>query len=133
MATFKVDEAQAQRLIDATGCSYAEAVKTLRDDWETDHGIEHDWDMSEEEHKKAMKNANSGEKKQKKGTTERKRKENPTKRGIISALFQFFAENEQFSFENVQISNPERMISFAFGDEKYEITLIQKRKPKNGG
>lgn len=132
MAEFKIDEEKAKRDMASMEWTYEEAVDVQLCDWEENHGIGHDYDLSPEEHKKAMKYANVGEKKTE-SKTERKRKENPTKRGIISALFEFFAKNEQFSFENVQISNPERMISFAFGDEKYEITLIQKRKPKNGG
>ncbi len=31
---------------------------------------------------------------------------------------------------NVIVTNPERMIAFAMGDERYEITLTRKRKPK---
>ena len=38
--------------------------------------------------------------------------------------------SEETAYENVEITNAERMIAFSIGDEKYEITLIQKRKPK---
>lgn len=60
------------------------------------------------------------------------RKENPQKALIISEIYNFLAENASFSPENLQILNKERMISFYFGEESYEITLIQKRKTKKG-
>lgn len=62
--------------------------------------------------------------------SKRERKPNATKGGIIAELAQFFEENSDFSTENVQILNKERQISFQIGDETFELTLVQKRKPK---
>lgn len=62
--------------------------------------------------------------------TKRERKPNATKGGIIAELEQFFGENSQFSVENLQITNKERQISFQIGGETFELTLVQKRKPK---
>ena len=97
-----------------------------------DRGEKMDFDLSAEEHKKAMKNANADE--HKKPTVykfdKRERKENVPKRQIIDGIYQFLIENSYFSPENVQILNKERQISFDFADEKFEITLTQKRKPK---
>lgn len=62
--------------------------------------------------------------------TKRQRKPNATKGGIIEELYQFMSENSQFSTENVQILNKERQISFQIGAEVFELTLVQKRKPK---
>jgi hypothetical protein len=36
----------------------------------------------------------------------------------------------EFATENVEITNKERQISFSIGDQKYELTLVQKRAPK---
>ena len=60
----------------------------------------------------------------------RERKANPTKGGIIAEIAAFLSEKSEFATENVEITNKERMIAFKIGDESYEITLIQKRKPK---
>lgn len=62
----------------------------------------------------------------KKTQKERCRKENPTKEMVIreiAALLPKFAEN-------VEVLNAGKLISFSIGDEKYEIDLKQKRKPK---
>ena len=114
------------------GYSDAQIEEMLEDDKAVDRGEPLPWDMSAEEHKKAMKNANADE--HKKPTVykfdKRERKENTPKRTIIAEIFQFL-ENAEFSPENVQILNKERQISFDYADEKFEITLTQKRKPKN--
>lgn len=115
------------------GYSDAQIEEMLEDDLAVDRGETLPWDMSKEEHKKAMKNANADE--HKKPTVykfdQRERKENTPKRTIIDEIFKFLTENAQFSPENVQILNKERQISFEYADEKFEITLTQKRKPKN--
>jgi len=61
----------------------------------------------------------------------RERKPNATKGGLISEFFNFLTENSSFEVENVEILNKERQISFQIGEDKFELTLIQKRKPKN--
>lgn len=97
-----------------------------------DRGEKMDFDLTAEEHKKAMKNANADE--HKKPTAykfdKRERKENKPKQEVINAIYAFLTENCPFLAENVEILNKERQISFDFADEKFEITLIQKRKPK---
>lgn len=120
----------------------------LADDKRIDRGEVLDWDLSPEEHKKAMKYANSTEKtkktaensaeKSKKGnptaynfdTSTKKRKENPTKANIIALLATFLMKNAEISAENVEITNKERQIAFSVGDNSFELTLVQKRKPK---
>lgn len=62
--------------------------------------------------------------------TKRERKPNATKGGIIAELSDFLAKNSQFCVENVQILNKERQISFVIGSDTFEVTLVQKRKPK---
>lgn len=58
----------------------------------------------------------------------RERKPNPTKRDIIDALKESIEFLEGTS--NVEVTNIEKYITFEMGGEKYEINLIQKRKPK---
>lgn len=129
MAKFTVDMKKAEADAKALSITIEEAVDMQREDWESDHGIEHDWDMTEEENKAAMKYANVDEKTVK-PKVERKRKENPTKRNIIKEIATFLNENEIVYFDNVEITNPERVIRMTMGEDVYEITLSQKRKPK---
>ena len=61
----------------------------------------------------------------------RSRKENPTKAGIIAEIAKFLTENSENACENVEITNKERQIAFKIGENAYELTLVQKRKPKS--
>ena len=115
------------------GYSDAQIEEMLEDDKAIDRGEKMEWDLTAEEHKKAMKNANADE--HKKPTAykfdKRERKANIPKQEIIAEIFEFLTEKCEFSPQNVVILNKERQISFDYADEKFEITLTQKRKPKN--
>ena len=120
----------------------------LADDKRIDRGEVLEWDLSPEEHKKAMKYANSDEKKKKKieksaentekkggtaynfDTSTKKKKENPTKGNFIALLATILVKNPDFCAENVEITNKERQIAFTIGENAFELTLVQKRKPK---
>lgn len=118
------------------GMTKEEAEAMLAEDKRIDRGEVMEWDLPPEEHKKAMKYANSDEKKKKAptaynfDTSKKKRKENPTKANIIALLATILSENSDFCAENVTIPNKERMIAFTVGDNAFELTLVQKRKPK---
>jgi hypothetical protein len=91
-----------------------------------------EWDLSAEEHKKAMKNANADEHKKpmRLENKPRPRKEDAVKRTIITSICNFLNENSQFSPQNVVITNPEQKVSFDFEGENYTISLTRHRKPK---
>jgi len=56
------------------------------------------------------------------------RKPDETKRMLIAALKNCISTLGMT--ENVQVTNIERIVAFSIGDDKYEITLSKKRKPK---
>lgn len=88
------------------------------------------FDLDKETEKQAKKYANVGTRKSAEKVT-KTRKENPTKATVITEIFKFLNENAEISAENVVILNKERQISFKIGDNSFELTLTQKRKPKN--
>lgn len=67
-----------------------------------------------------------GEKKQRKAPV---RKPDLIKRMLIEGLSKHMTE-AYAEVENVEVVNVERIISFSIGEDKYEITLSKKRKPK---
>lgn len=105
------------------GYTEDEIADMLACDKAIDQGKKMPWDLSDADHKKAIKQANAGEKKET-AKKPRKVKENPTKRTIISKIVQLL---ESFA-ENVEVQNPERELSFQFGGEKFKITLSVPRK-----
>ena len=123
-----MQESQVEKLMRILNCSEEEAKQVLADDKAIDQGQRMSFDLSAEEEKKAKKYANTGTRKA--SNTPKVRKENPTKSGIIAEIATFLTENSDFSIENVEITNKERQIAFKIGENAYELTLVQKRKPK---
>lgn len=126
------DTEQKNRIMQNLKVSAEEAEAILAYDKEVDRtngGLE--YDLSKEEQKEALKIAHKGQERKKNPTvykfTQRERKANLPKQEIISKLNYFLNE---LGMENVTITNKERMIAFSANGENYELTLIQKRKPK---
>ena len=119
------------------GFSPEEIEDIIKSDEAIDKGERVYFDLDPEKEKEAKKFAKAGTRKAptvyKLDNTEgkRSRKENPTKAGIIAEIAKFLAENSENACENVEITNKERQIAFKIGENCYEFTLGQKRKPKN--
>lgn len=114
------------------GCTDEEIAEALEADAAIDRGEQMEWDLSPEEHKKAMKTANATEHKKPANYKfdQRPRKENPTKAAIITEIADFLRDKSENATQNVTITNKERQIAFTIGENAYEFTLVQKRKPK---
>lgn len=80
------------------------------------------------ENKVSIRNAGNGPRKKP------VRKPDYIKRELISFLYETLSDwgldLDCGQLNNVEITNPERMIAFTLKDDKYEITLSKKRKPK---
>ena len=119
-------------IMSSLGVSQAEAEEIYEFDKAIDRGERTQYDLDPEKEKEAKKMANVKNHR----TTgvynlnKRERKENPTKASIIAEIAQFLTENSENACENVKVVNKERQISFSIGDNKYELTLVQKRQPK---
>ena len=121
-------ESQKEKLMRTLGCTEEEALDIIASDKAIEQGKRVEFDLDPEREKMAKKMANAGTKKPtvyKFDTKDKKRKENPTKAGIIEYLSECLKD-----YDNVVISNKERQITFSTAGENYELTLVQKRKPK---
>ena len=120
-------EERIKKLMATLKCTREEAIEIIECDKAIDKGERVYFDLDKDAEKQAKKWANVGEKTKK---TERKapvRKENTTKSGIITEISAFLTEK---GYEMVEITNKERQIAFKIGENDYELTLVQKRKPK---
>ena len=130
-------ETQKERIMRILNVSAEEADEILKADKAIDRGERVPFDLSPEKEKLAKKFANVDTKKRKKPTVYnldakgKARKENPTKASIIAELAKFLTENSENACEMVEITNKERQIAFKIGENDYELTLVQKRKPKS--
>ena len=119
------------------GLSEKEIQELIAADAAIDKGEKMPFDLTEEQAKEAKKYTKAGTKKAPtvykldNAEGKRSRKENPTKAAIIAEIAKFLVENSENACENVEITNKERQIAFKIGENSYELTLVQKRKPKN--
>lgn len=127
------DTEQLNRIMHGLKCSPEEAQKILAYDKAVDRGEKTEHDLPQDKLEVARKFAHTGTRKQPTvyKFTKRERKPNATKAGIIAELFTFLTENSDFAVENTEITNKERQIAFKIGEDSFELTLVQKRKPKN--
>ena len=123
------------------GLSEQEIAELIAYDNDVEKGKKTEYDLTDEQAKIAKEFTKAGTRKtaQKAPTVykldntdgKRSRKENPTKEAIIAEIAQFLAEKSENACENVEIPNKGRQISFSIGENRFELTLVQKRTPKN--
>ena len=119
------------------GLTDAEIDELVKADAAIDKGEKMPFDLDAEQMKEAKKYIKTGTKKAPtvykldNAEGKRSRKENPTKGAIIAELAKFLTETSENACEMVEITNKERQIAFKIGENSYELTLVQKRKPKN--
>lgn len=126
-------ETQKERLMRVLKVSEEEAFEILKADKAIDRGERMEFDLDPETEKMAKKFANVQDKKKpiQLEKKPRPRKENATKGAIIADLAKFLMENATFDANSVEITNKERQIAFKVGNDAFELTLVQKRKPKS--
>ena len=123
-------EKRVDEIIDLLGCSIVEAEQIIADDEKINKNQAVDFGLSKEEEKKALKYANVKEHKKPAvyKFDKREKKADITKEGVIQALYDFLSQN---NYEDTQILNKSKLISFKIGEDTYELDLKRKRKPKN--
>ena len=117
---------KVDNLVDKLECSIDEAIDILDADKAIDQGKQLDFDLSPEEHKKAMKLANVREHTMTSKPT-RTKKIDDEKKAVIAGIVEFLGQCD-VNCENISISNVDREIKFTVGANKYTITLIKNRK-----
>ena len=120
------------------GYSDEQIEEMIEDDKAVDRNEPLPWDMSKEDHKKAMKYANADEHKkpaEKKtptvynwDTTDKPKKQNITKEALVTALATFLQENADLGCVDVEITNKQGKVAFKVGENDFTFSLTQHRK-----
>lgn len=124
------EQARVKEIMKLLDCTEDEAIDVIETDKIIDKGGRTQYDLPIEKEKEikklyAVKDRMAKDKEHnQRGKT---RAENVTKANIIAELADFLTENGK---ENVNITNKERQISFTVANDTFELTLVQKRKPK---
>lgn len=125
-----MSETKKQKIMRVLEVSEKEAEEILAYDNAVDSGMKTQYDLTKEQEKETRKYRQADRKRTSYNFSKRERKPNATKGGLIQELYKFLCENSEFSTENVTILNKERQIGFQIGENKFELTLVQKRTPK---
>lgn len=122
-------ETQKEKLMRVLKCTAEEAEDIIEYDKAVDHNQPTKYDLSKEQEKQAKAFARTRTV-YNFDTSNRQRKENPTKQAIIKELAEFLTNSSENAVKDLEITNKERQIAFSIGSTKFELTLVQKRAPK---
>lgn len=128
------DKEQIARIMSGLKCSYEEALEVHLCDKAIDKGERMDFDISREQEKEVRKmlkhETMSGAKAfEKRPKQPKEKKINEPKKAFIEDLVAWLGESETYG--NIEVVNAERQVKFTIGEDTFELTLVQKRKPKN--
>ena len=111
-------------------CDRDEAIDLIKYDIAVESDEETEYDLTEEQTKNVQSMMRKVEH-NKKSNTHRERKPNELKEAIVAELAELLAEEAQGQvYEDVTITNKNRMITFTVGDKHFDLTLVEKRAPK---
>lgn len=117
---------EKEKLMKLLNISEAEAKELIAYDKKVESGKATEYDLTAEQKKVASDMAKTGTRVYN-FTKKKEHKTNEVKADLIA----FLAEKlNEWEAENVEIANAERQICFSVGDNKYDLTLTQKRKKK---
>lgn len=117
-----MDEKTIAHHMRTLGCTREEAIALIQDDADVDRGIAKEWDLTPEQLKNQRKLANATTRKTS-GTAKRTKKDNPTKQAVIATVAEALA-----GYDNVKVTNPERVVDFEIDGVRYSLTLTAHRK-----
>lgn len=106
------------------GYSEAQIAEMLEDDKAVDRGEKMEWDLTDSEHKQAMKRANATEHKKPTAPVKKERKVSPDKADLMNRIYNAIAEVADSMGEIVN----ERELTFVHNAQKYKVTLACPRK-----
>ena len=125
--TQKEFEKRVEKLMKTGRYSLEECQQLVLDDEKVDKGEPLPWDLTKEEKANQKKALSTGTRVQK-TPIKRTKKDNPIKKTIVDDIVKMLGENLQYN--NVEVVNDERQVTFSVGDLRFEITLVQKRDKK---
>ena len=112
-------------------CDRDEAIDLIKYDIAIESGEDTEYDLTDEQAAVVKSMMRRVDHAKQDGKVKRERKPNELKEAIISELAEFLREDAQGqAYEEVEITNKNRMIAFSVNDKHFELTLVEKRPPK---
>lgn len=113
-------------------CDRDEAIDLIKYDIAVESDEETEYDLTAEQQENVKKMMRKTDHAKIGKGVKRERKPNELKEAIVAEIAEFLREDAQGQvYESVDITNVSRQIAFAVGDKRFELTLVEKRPPKN--
>ena len=113
-------------------CDRDEAIDLIKYDIAVESDEETEYDLSAEQQENVKKMMRKTDHAKIGKGVKRERKPNELEEAIVAEIAEFLCEDAQGQvYESVDITNVSRQIAFAVGDKRFELTLVEKRPPKN--
>lgn len=126
-----VDEKRIAQMMKTLDITRDEALELLGYDADVEKGKKTEFDLTPEQ-EKVVKEMNRKVEHAKGNGVKRERKPNELKEAIVRELADLLANEATGQvYEDVEITNPNRMIAFGVNGKRFELTLTEKRPPKN--
>ena len=124
-------ENQKEKIMRVLDISADEAEQILAYDKAVEQGKTTPYDFTAEQEKETRKFRQAERKRTVYNfNKKRERKPNATKGGLIEELYDFLQNSSNFDIIDCKITNKERQIAFGVADNRFELTLVQKRAKK---
>lgn len=125
-----VNEERISMLMRTLKISREEALELEAYDDDVNKNKKTQYDLTEEQRENVKALMRRTE--HKKSNVYRARKPNELKEAIVAELAEFLAEDAQGqAYEDIQVTNKNRMIHFVVGEKEFDLQLIEKRAPKS--
>ena len=125
-----MNEKRIEMLMKTLNISREEAIELEEYDDDVNKGKKTQYDLTPEQEKN-VREMNRRVEHRKYGTGKHERKPNELKEAIVAELAEFLAEDAQGqAYEDVEITNANRMIHFKVGEKEFDLQLIEKRAKK---
>lgn len=132
MAKPIMNERTIQDYMKRNKCSREEAIELIEYDTAIESGEETEYDLSAEQEATVRKMMRKVDHAKSEGKVKRERKPNELKEAIVAELAEFLREEAQGQvYEEVEISNKNRQVAFTVNGKRFELTLVEKRPPKD--
>ena len=131
MAKIILNEKNIADYMKRNKCNRDEALELINYDNAVEGNEETEFDLSAEQAENVKKMMRKTDHAKREGGVKRERKPNELKEAIVAEVAEFLREDAQGQmYEDVEITNKNRQISFSVGDKHFELTLVEKRPPK---
>lgn len=131
MAKPVLNEKTIAQYMKVNKCDREEAIDLIKYDIAVEEGEETEYDLTKEQAEVVKTMMRKTDHAKQDGKVKRERKPNELKEAIIAEIAEFLREDAQGQvYEEVEVTNKSRMISFRVNDKRFELTLIEKRPPK---